>query len=278
MPLQRRPLPPPSIDRLLFPAKYDYPHFLEADRAPFDVRAAGFSRAKAWWTAEAAHLAYWKSAKIEAALKKAFGNTVAVQSFYWENVEGYVASFNELTVDAFAIVAFRGTEATSLADVLTDIKFAKTKWDHGGRVHDGFFEAFDDAWKAMPWPLPAQSRVYFTGHSLGGAIATLVADKFASGMNAAQYGGVYTFGSPLVGDRTFVDGFNARHAGKSFRTVNDQDGVALVPPPFVGFRHVDEERFVGLSVRDAPVLEALIDHTPSRYSILCWNAMVDDAG
>jgi triacylglycerol lipase len=269
--LQRRPLPPPSIGRVLFPATYDYPHFLDADKAPFEASADGFSRANAWWGAEASLLAYWRSADIEAALKKVFRNNVAVQNFSLRNVEGYVASF-----DRFAIVAFRGTEATSLADVLTDVKFAKTKWDQGGRVHDGFFEAFSNAWQAMPSPLPPKARVYFMGHSLGAAIATLVADTFVNGANRAQYGGVYTFGSPLVGDREFVDAFNARHAGKSFRTVNDHDGVALVPPRFVGFRHVNEEHFVGLSVRDAPGLEALIDHTPSRYSILCWNAMVDE--
>jgi len=257
---------------VLFPAKYDYPHFQGADKAPFAPNAGGFSRANAWWSAEASLLAYWKPAEIEAALEKAFAGNVAVQIFSGYNIEGYVASF-----DVFAIVAFRGTEATSPEDILTDVDVRKTDWKPGGRVHHGFFHAFSDAWKAMPPPRSPNLRTYFTGHSLGAAIATLVADTFVNGANRAQYGGVYTFGSPLVGDRAFVDGFNARHAGKSFRTVNDQDGVAVVPPRLVGFRHVDEEHFVGLDVRDAPRLEALIDHTPSRYSILCWNALVDEA-
>jgi triacylglycerol lipase len=285
MPLEPRELPPPSAGRLLFPARYEYPHFLNAAAAPFDVAATGFSRTHAWWLAEAALLAYWPSDGITAALAKRFGDGVAYRELTSGNVEGYVASF-----PAFAIVAFRGTEADSLSDMLTDITFAKKPWRHGGQVHQGFHEAFDKAWTNEP-ALPADRPVFFTGHSLGGAIATLVADAFCHA-HGARYGGVYTFGSPLVGDGAFADGFNGRHAGRSYRVVNDRDGVALVPPRIFRFRHVDEERVVGPGVDDATQeledagkldllkrfggREALVDHTPSRYAILCWNALVEE--
>jgi hypothetical protein len=51
--------------------------------------------------------------------------------------------------------------------------------------------------------------------------------------------------------------------------------VTRVPPPLVGYRHVNNERFVG--AEDPAVLfnEPLIDHTPRRYAGLLWNALVD---
>ncbi len=90
-------------------------------------------------------------------------------------------------------------------------------------------------------------------------------------------GGVYTFGSPLVGDRRFVDGFNSRVGNRSFRFVNDQDAVTRVPPPLVGYRHVNTEHFVGANDPTLSLSEPLIDHTPRRYAVLAWNAFVDSA-
>jgi triacylglycerol lipase len=268
MPLPPRELPPPRIGMALLPAKYPYDHFLNAELAPFEAKAGGFSRANAWWLAEASLLAYWDKAEVKTRIKKVFGDKPTVQDFSGANIEGYVASFDE-----FAMVAFRGTESTSLADIVTDIKFAKEEWKPGERVHEGFYRGFVRAWGNALSKIPSDRPVWFTGHSLGAALATLAADTFVTSERAAQYGGVYTFGSPLVGDRAFVDGFNTRHAGKSFRIVNDQDGVPLVPPRFAGYRHVNEEHFVGLGVRDTLGLEAIIDHTPCRYSILCSNAV-----
>ena len=270
MSLPPRELPPPRIGMALFPAKYAYEHFQNAELAPFEAAAKGFSRANAWWSAEASLLAYWDKAEVKTRIKKAAGDA---EEFSGGNIEGYVASFA-----GFAIVAFRGTEATSLADIMTDVKFAKEEWKPGERVHEGFYRGFVKAWGNARSKIPSDRPVWFTGHSLGAALATLAADTFVTSERAAQYGGVYTFGSPLVGDRAFVDGFNTRHAGKSFRMVNDEDGVSLVPPRLAGYRHVNDEHFVGLGVRDTVGLEALIDHTPCRYSILCWNAMAGEAG
>src|SRR5262249_58747833 len=85
----------------------------------------------------------------------------------------------------------------------------------------------------------ANTRVFFTGHSLGAALATLAAHRYP------HTAGVYTFGSPRVGNHAFVASFNARMAQRSFRYVNDHDIVAQVPPellalPFGLYAHVDE--------------------------------------
>jgi triacylglycerol lipase len=150
-------------------------------------------------------------------------------------------------------------------------------------VHEGFKNALN-----VVWPKPvnilkplADRPVWITGHSLGAALATLAADRVTRERASSQLGelkGIYTFGSPLVGDRQFVDGFNTRCADRSFRFVNDQDTVTRLPPRLLGYRHVNTERIVGFDDPDTSFREPVIDHTPRRYAVLIWNALVDAVG
>ena len=58
-----KPIPPPSIDLLLFPERDPhYVHFESGKDHPFDHSITGFSRVNAWWLADAALLAYWDEA------------------------------------------------------------------------------------------------------------------------------------------------------------------------------------------------------------------------
>jgi triacylglycerol lipase len=192
------------------------------------------------------------------------------------------------------------TRLNEQADVWSDINFLPVRWEKGGNVHEGFAAALDAVWEliaARLRSLPGRT-VWFTGHSLGAAVATLAADRFGAP------GGVYTLGSPRVGDDDFVSEFNARQGGRSFRYVNNHDVVTHVPPSRLGFGHVDSERhfddggrMAAVSVRGAEVLAAaakylsvridlivsgasvippgVIDHTPRRYTTFVWNAFVD---
>ena len=51
--------------------------------------------------------------------------------------------------------------------------------------------------------------------------------------------------------------------------------MTRVPPPPIGYRHVQDERLVGFDDPDVSFHEPLIDHTPRRYAILIWNALVE---
>ncbi len=267
MPRMPRALPPPRLSLLTQPASEPYAHFREHADAPFEPLAQGFSRANAWWLAEAALLAYWPEAHVRATVQ-ALGFTCT-----WirdQNTEGFV-----MTDTAVTMVAFRGTESTSPLDVLDDVRLGLEPWPAGGTVHAGFRVAAERVWAQVVARVGASPvPVFFTGHSLGAAVATLVADRISAEFPDVPFGGLYTFGSPLVGDRAFVDGFNRRHQGRSFRVVNDRDGVTRVPPPQLGYRHVNDERFLGDHDVTGLLPEALVDHTPSRYTVLAWNALV----
>ena len=69
----------------------------------------------------------------------------------------------------------------------------------------------------------AGRKIWFTGHSLGAALATLAASSFS------QTQGICTFGCPLVGDDVFARTFASQVGGRSFRYVNNLDVVTHVP-------------------------------------------------
>ena len=95
--------------------------------------------------------------------------------------------------------AFRGTDEPK--DVLADLRYVKTPFPGGGRVHKGFNAALNPIWPVISSALdsldPTLPRIY-TGHSLGGAMAMLVAAL----RPAAE---VHVFGCPRVGNGAFVE-------------------------------------------------------------------------
>jgi triacylglycerol lipase len=268
-------LPRPSLALVFHPASdREYRHFENASDVPFEASSSGFSRVNAWWLAEAALLSYWDNAEARAI----FGDRAALDSEPFQNkgTQGYVA-WNH----ALAIVTLRGTEPDSILDIATDARIAMSPWDVPSEsVHMGFRDALNDAWDQVIRVLSRLGTrpVWFTGHSLGAALATLAGDRFvrqAKAHGLGPLGGIYTFGSPLVGNRHFVDGFNQRCGDHSFRFVNDRDSVTRLPPRLAGYRHVNNERFVGAHDPNVWLDEPLIDHTPRRYAVLIWNALVD---
>lgn len=278
MPFQKKALPPPSFKLVLAPASdANYIHFEDALDAPFEATASMLSRVNAWWLADASLLAYWNEADANARFRSSAGLDSRLIVNLEKDTQCYIA-WN----DAFVIVAFRGTQSDKLQDLLIDAQIKLIDWDQqpGERVHSGFLEALDAVWTELVTMKELKGRrVWFTGHSLGAALATLAGDRFKrqrGNFGFGELGGIYTFGSPLVGDRRFVDGFNLRCGDQSFRFVNDQDAVTRVPPPLLEYRHVNTQRFIGFDDPDVTFIsEPLIDHTPRRYAVLAWNAFVE---
>jgi len=110
-------------------------------------------------------------------------------------------------------------------------------------VHKGFYNSYLSI--ARQVNLAAKSlladcqhcHVYITGHSLGGAIATLAAADLYSVTPDLT---LYTFGSPRVGDLAFATYFD-KVVPDTFRLVHNADLVPHIPQRFLGFRHVSRE-------------------------------------
>eukprot|EP00180_Rhodochaete_pulchella_P000365 Plantae.Rhodophyta-Rhodochaete_pulchella.ctg12569.p1 GENE.Plantae.Rhodophyta-Rhodochaete_pulchella.ctg12569~~Plantae.Rhodophyta-Rhodochaete_pulchella.ctg12569.p1 ORF type:complete len:856 (-),score=98.18 Plantae.Rhodophyta-Rhodochaete_pulchella.ctg12569:27-2594(-) len=166
------------------------------------------------------------------------------------------------------IVAYRGT--VSLANWVTNLKFLQTEhlspdsgWEEpewlekawkppkfGARrpmVHRGFWSAYSATRIELLREVEACSqaapgrRVLVTGHSLGGALATLCAFDMATSLKGTPRNliSLRTFGSPRVGNRAFTRRFAAA-VHDSFRIVNRYDIVTSVPANTwpISFEHV----------------------------------------
>jgi triacylglycerol lipase len=93
-------------------------------------------------------------------------------------------------------------------------------------VHRGFARGLQSVWAQVRAAVSAVGArpVWVTGHSLGGALATLAAVRLQrdEGVTPA---GTYTFGSPRVGNMDFYRAY----APITYRHVNNEDVVPHVP-------------------------------------------------
>ena len=143
--------------------------------------------------------------------------------------------------DAMIVVAFRGTEPRRLKDWMTDVQIRRKSGPYG-KVHRGFTKSLNNVWEDIQNTLISfQDRgqsIWFTGHSLGAALATLAVAKM--GEDAKPVHGLYTFGQPRVGGKAFARNFDLDFKGQTFRFVNNSDIVTRVPGRALGFRHVGQ--------------------------------------
>ncbi|WP_205859220.1 lipase family protein [Pleionea sediminis] len=145
-----------------------------------------------------------------------------VKVFDHKGTQAILVSFNH-----HLVLAFRGTEATSVKDIKSDAKAETMACPSGGRIHEGFNEAYNQIALDLEQTLNATENktkpLYITGHSLGGALATLASKRIN------HQGGIaacYTFGSPRVGDEEWVSTMKT----PLYRVVNAADCVTMLPP------------------------------------------------
>lgn len=171
-------------------------------------------------------------------------------NFRYFNNKGRDTQAYMFRTEQFMVLAFRGSQEPKdwLTNVTTQLRSftifkdgATALSSYKGRVHTGFFLAWAIIEQSVlsqiaKWRLEMQAQgkmlppLYVTGHSLGGALATMAAASLSD--NGVEVAGVYTFGQPRVGDRTFASQLNKHIDGRVFRFVNNNDIVPHVPPPF----------------------------------------------
>jgi Lipase (class 3) len=146
-------------------------------------------------------------------------------------------------------IAIRGTEG--ILEWVHDAEFDQVPCPFlagAGHTEDGFTAMYEslrtaavsgspsvvNALAKLPFPNPVSS-VTICGHSLGGALATLLALDIAA--NTVFSGpAVYSYGSPRTGDSLFASTYN-QVVKNSYRIANRLDIVPALPPP-VDYEHV----------------------------------------
>ena len=173
-----------------------------------------------------------------------FVNTLSIAGFELlhffdiEAVQGFVCL--KTGKHPYIVVSFRGSEAR-IEDWLTNASaqpMAPTLGD--GKVHSGFYNAFMLVKKQVMEAIESgQSSVksndpipvFFTGHSLGGALAlvaarTLEYEAKQKGVDENIKTACYTFGAPRIGDYAYFEQMKT----PVYRLVNSADIVPRVPP------------------------------------------------
>jgi triacylglycerol lipase len=322
-------MPPGTLKNLFFPPeKGEYTYFKRAKECPFG--ASDLTRAA--WAADASMLSYahYGEAPMPGGDFNAYLDSAGLTSRTligdWNapGTQGFFAS-----CDDFAILAFRGTEIHDRVDQEDDadillvpepdyrlapghagpslghFAFVEHLFDRPCLVHRGFRGALNRVWDQVHACVSAyrhtrpNAEICFTGHSLGGALATLAFSRFADPASS-----LVTVGCPRVGNQVFRDRVLSRPGKGIFRFVNLNDTVPHVPPDscfycqtpgeclrfdeqgklapgdstFLGDRNAIRLALESLAVDfskldsiDAP--SGLVDHSPVRYCIRLWDCV-----
>ena len=138
------------------------------------------------------------------------------------------------------IVACRGTEPKEWNDIRADLNAMWVVAETVGRVHRGFKREVDDLWPRLEKSLVENKKtLWFTGHSLGGAMATISAGRCFLSHIPAIPKQLFTYGSPRVGNNAYINHVNLDYV----RWVNNNDIVTRVPPTWLGYRHTGQEMY-----------------------------------
>lgn len=147
--------------------------------------------------------------------------------------------------DDYIIVAFRGTESDNVRDWLTDAKVMMVRGSLG-KVHMGFKIALSCVWAEVLQTIKTfqnkKQKLWFTGHSLGAALAVIATSRILRKQGKVQ--GIYTYGSPRPGNQEFATNMNKAIKKRHFRVVNNNDLVTRTPPRATGYRHVGSFRYI----------------------------------
>ncbi len=225
------------------------------DQIPFQPWTSKYKPINAYWMARFSKVAYKKKANgapdvkaIKAELGGIDPKFADVSGFDAKSSQGIVIKHEE-----YVVAAFRGTD--EIADWLDNLN-AVARPGPLGDVHTGFHRALMDIWPQMKTTIRTFRRtsdgqpdrpLWLTGHSLGGAMATLAAATLIEADET--FYGTYTFGSPRAGDRDFARTFNVEAKNKVFRFQNNADIVTRVPARLMGYSHVGSFVYISDSGR-----------------------------
>lgn len=161
------------------------------------------------------------------------GNLIRTEAGFGYLAEGVNSRKNEL------LIGVRGT--VHALDWVTDLSQALRRGPSGHGVHGGFMRTFDSFEPVIGEYLRKSgslSAVHVVGHSLGGALATLVADYLQlRGLHVK----LYTFGCPRVGMKDFSEYLTDKLKPENiYRVSNQSDPVTMVP--IFPFMHTPHDR------------------------------------
>jgi predicted lipase len=181
-----------------------------------------------------------------------------------------VAVLNKLNSDRLYVI-FRGSDKS--IDWINNVQFRQQIYPYGDgnsavQFHQGFMMAYfavrDRLLETMETFTGQQLVV--TGHSLGGALATIAALDLQYNLGRANDLTfiVNTYGAPRVGNQAQVESYN-RRIPNSYRFIYGWDIVTRVPREWQGFAHVDKAVQLGSLLTWQVLSRRFSDHAITNY-------------
>ncbi len=219
----------------------------------------------AYWMARLAKAAYTKKPDgspdtdaIKADLQKEDPDFIDIKGANAKSSQGILVEHKK-----YFAIAFRGTD--ELSDwkdnldlipqevLLKDSKEASLK----GYFHKGFWDATNDIWQDLflsyqqrqaedrknrqTLKKPVRS-LFLTGHSLGGAMATIAAAKLLQ--QDTPFISAYTFGQPRAMTHQTATIFDGKAKFRFFRFQNNNDIVTRAPARLMNYSHVGSYMYI----------------------------------
>ncbi|KAF2830833.1 alpha/beta-hydrolase [Ophiobolus disseminans] len=160
------------------------------------------------------------------------------------DVTGFVATD---TTNKLIVLSFRGSR--SVRNWLTNLNFpvlatsicptclASTGfWGSWLEAQTNVLAAINKARAQYP-----DYKVVATGHSLGGALASLATGVLRNqGVNVD----LYTYGAPKIGLESISQFLSRTDKGQTYRVTHKADPVPKLPPALLGYRHISPEYYI----------------------------------
>jgi triacylglycerol lipase len=163
---------------------------------------------------------------------KELGQILGFTSVKFYNLKGAQAYRFENETDI--VIACRGTQPDQFNDLSADLKAFPVKAETCSRVHRGFKAEVDELWPEVSNDLQhVHKELWFCGHSLGAAMATIMASRCYLDWGFPDPQELYTYGSPRVGWPGYVDSLKVKH----IRWQNNNDIVTRVPLRIMNYKH-----------------------------------------
>lgn len=179
-------------------------------------------------------LAYLKLARVEKTLVDSGADEYSI--YDRAGTQGLFAKFGRT-----AVISFRGTETNKTDDLKTIFAFWRRKYNNI-KIHAGFYNSLSGVIDLVNEDLERVSnecdRVVYTGHSMGGALCTLLAYHRAPT-------DLCTFGEPRIsGGKQFIESM----VGINYhRVVTKHDWIRYLPfaiPKILPYEHAGIERLL----------------------------------
>lgn len=129
------------------------------------------------------------------------------------------------TTGDYKIITIRGT--LTQEDIESDLLWEQIPYHNMGHVHRGFAIMANNLYSKLN--IPINSKILLTGHSLGAAVAELIAGRLAKERKDVNIA-LYVSARPRVGDLTWENSLSDLLANRWY-LINDSDDVPQLPLP-----------------------------------------------